>query len=95
MTKIVSLSVGKDYLDTFSELEVVATGNGKSVSNEICKAIKFYRENLDKKPMVANNDRWKDFVKNATEDELMEMNTLICEISQNLVQKWKKLKRKS
>jgi len=90
MTKIVSLSVGKDYSDKYDEIEVRATGNGKSVSSEICKAITYYMEHFEDEKLLANKDKWSDFIKNANRNELMEMNTYICELSQRMVAKWKK-----
>jgi len=90
MTKIVSLSVGKEYSNKYSELEVRATGNGKSISSEIGKAITYYMEHFDDEPLLANNDKWNDFIKNANRNELDEMNTLICELSQRMVLIWKK-----
>ena len=90
MTKIVSLSIGKDYSAKYDELEVRATGNGKSISSEIGKAITYYMEHFEDEKLLANNDKWNDFIKNASRIELMEMNTLIFELSQRMVLKWKK-----
>jgi len=90
LTKIVSLSVGKDYSDKYYELEVRATGNHRSVSSEICKAIAYYMEHFEDEKLLASNDKWNDFIKNADRNDLMEMNTYICELSQRMVAKWKK-----
>ena len=90
MTTIVPVSVGKKYKEIFDELIVCSAG--KSLSENVCKAVKFYMENFGDSPMLANSDKWDKFIEESSKEEILEMNTIICEISQKLVTKWKSLK---
>lgn len=92
MTTVIPVSVGKEYKSSMDELVVCATGNHRSVSKDICKAVKFYMESFADAPMLAGKDKWDDFLANSTKDEILEMNTLICDLSVKLVSKWKTFK---
>lgn len=89
MTPVIPISVGKKYKEFMDQLTVCATGNGKSVSSEVCKAIKFYMESFDKSPMIASEDKWNLFIKNASKEELFDMNTLIFDINTRVMEAWK------
>lgn len=89
MTRIIPISIGKKYSEYMDQIIVCATGNGKSLSSEVCKAVKFYMESFDKSPMLASEDKWNSFLKNASKEELFEMNTLIFNINSRVMEAWK------
>jgi len=95
MTEVIPVSVGKKYKDYMDQLKVCATGNGRSVASEICRAVKFYIQNFEETPLLANDDKWKDFINNASKKELMEMNTLLYDLNYGIIQKCKKKIEKS
>lgn len=90
MTEVVPVSIGKKYTEFMDQLKVIATGNARSVSSEVCKAIKFYIQSFEDAPMLVSDDKWENFISNANKKTLLEMNTLICELSARLMKEWNK-----
>ena len=90
-TQVITISIGKKYKPFMDELIVCATGNGKSVASEVCRSVKYYMERFKTDPMLASDEKWEDFLENATKDEILEINTLICDKSVKLISKWKSL----
>lgn len=89
MTEVIPVSVGKKYKDYMDQLKVCATGNQRSVASEICRAVKFYIQNFEETSLLANDDKWADFINSASKKELIEMNTLICDLNYKITQRWK------
>ena len=83
-----NLYINKSYQSFMDQMIFIASGNKKSLSHEICKAIKFYIQNLNnEKPLIADKEDWDKFLSVATKEELYEMSRVICGINDRLVRK--------
>lgn len=88
MTEIIPVSVGKKYTEYMDQLKVCASGNKNSLASEICKAVKFYIQNVESTPLIADEEQWDKFISESSQTELAEMNTLICSINSKIMRKW-------
>lgn len=88
MVLTINLYVNKKYQEVIDQITVVAQGNGKPVSVEICKAVRSYMNTLnDKTELVADNEDWVKFLNNSNKEELYEMSRLLCDINDRIVRK--------
>lgn len=85
---IFSLYVNNGYKEYMDQLKVISEANKKPMSTEICKAVKQYIQNLnDEKDLVAEDEEWNEFIKNASKEELYKMSRVICGLNDRIVRK--------
>lgn len=83
MTDRMEISIGKKYVEAFDTLKAYAGLTSSSVSSVLGEIIKHHMDILDgKMPIVADESFW-DFSK-YTNEEIEELNTLICKLNNRL-----------
>jgi len=83
-----NLYISKEHQNFIDQLIFVASSNKSNLSKEICKAVKFYIQNLNnEKPLVAEKEDWDKFISTASKEEIYEMSRVICGINDRLVRK--------
>ena len=69
----INLYVNNEYKEYMDQLKVISEANNKPLSTEICKSVKQYIQNLnDEKDLVAEDEEWNEFIKNASKEEAKE-----------------------
>jgi len=84
----INLYVNKDFKEFMDQLLVVSQANNQPLSTSICQAVKQYIQNLnDEKDLVAEDEEWNEFIKNASKEELYKMSKVICGLNDRIVRK--------
>ena len=84
----INLYVNNGYKEYMDQLKVISEANNKPLSTEICKAVKEYIQNLnDEKDLLAEDEEWNEFIKNASKEELYKMRKVICGLNDRIVRK--------
>jgi len=88
---VINLYIGKDFVEFFDQLKVIAEANDKSFAGMIGKAVKEYiLKANDEVQLLADKDEWKKFINKASKQELLEISTLICDINNKIIRKCQK-----
>jgi hypothetical protein len=83
-----NLYIKKEYQKFIDQLIFIAGANKHNLSNEICRAVKFYVQNYGgAKPLIAEKEDWDKFYESASKEELYEMSRVICGINDKLIRK--------
>ena len=83
----INLYVKKEYQKYLDELKVCADANGRTLSSQICKAVKFFRLAEEGKIDLTDKEIWDQFFKKANKEELLKMSTFICDINTKIIRK--------
>lgn len=85
--KTINLYVNKKYIKYIEELQVCADANEKSLSSEICRAVKEERERKEDKIDLTKEEIWEQFFAKANKEDLLKMSTFICDINTKIIRK--------